>query len=80
MSETQLLMTVSNFWVFLLGIISWNVALLFNEEDLVFREDFIFKLEGTGTRVLMNNETRAYFSHLLCAVSEKIHCKTKSAL
>ena len=31
MSETQALMTVSDFWVFFLGIIFWKGALFFNE-------------------------------------------------
>ena len=36
-SETQVLMTVSDFWVFFLGIISWKVVLLFNGEGFGFQ-------------------------------------------
>ena len=42
MSETQVLLTVSLFWGFILGIISWKVALLFNGEG------FGFQLSGTS--------------------------------
>ena len=37
MSEIQVLMTVSDFFVFFLGIIFWKAALLFNGEGFRFQ-------------------------------------------